>query len=819
MTVLSKNRHDNARPGQQAALEIPGGKIACPPVAPLKETLVGGEVAGPLASLTLTQEFDCSFVPENRTVEAVYCFPLPGDGLVMGVSVLFGETRIQTELAERKAAEKEYSDAKNSGRQAALLTQESEDAFMLRITGISGTEPVRVETEFLLWLPPTEDGFSLRIPLTLAPRYSRRDEAGSKKANGQPLDVKWDPGHRARLSLVCRGFRSVECSSNALRVNEDTDGSLLVSFEEESVFPDQDIVLTLISACPVQNQPGLNVFSAPDGTFLALAVPPAAEPEKRMPREILLLVDHSGSMEGPKWEAADWAVETFISRLEPSDRFNLGFFHTTCRWISSSPLEASKENIRRAEDFIHNSTDSGGTELGMSLEQALSQHRIAGEHSRHVLVFTDGQVTDINRISLLLEREAEKADARRISIICIDSAPNEPLASMVAEKGRGICAFLSSNPDDVDITTALENVLKEFARPLAVGTALSASVPLRDAAGIRTNENETLDLGDLTAERPRWVCGRFEGSPEELRLVDGKGVLIASALPSQSSQRTAEAVRSLWSSLRIRRLESLFEAEPYIEENDFLKALGLLGASPEKKARPLYGQRASLHEHIRETVVRESLESGVLCSETAFFAVREEEGKKISGTMVVTNALPRGWSDMSAPQRMMSCSYPDPSQSSRASLQNIRNVLRKGPSDGAPDRMMSESLAFSAHRIEASRTIELFRGILSRPVQGKTILFSGRAGEGKLKNTASLSGIGAVPIDGTLPDTAGTAEVRILVNGAVMASVLLADLLAKDKKRPLNIRLRKGDTITVEVAGQPGEGKYAFTLELIAEPG
>jgi len=82
MTVLSKNRHDNARPGQQAVLEFLEPKLLDVPVAPLRETIVSGEVAGPLAGLSLSQVFDCSFLPEGRTVEAVYRFPLPGDGLV-----------------------------------------------------------------------------------------------------------------------------------------------------------------------------------------------------------------------------------------------------------------------------------------------------------------------------------------------------------------------------------------------------------------------------------------------------------------------------------------------------------------------------------------------------------------------------------------------------------------------------------------------------------------------------------------------------------------------------------------------------------------
>ena len=205
MTVLSPHRYDNARPGGAAFLEIPDPK-GTPSPAPLKETVISGEVRGPLASLTLSQIFDCSFLPGGTAAEALYRFPLPGDAMVRGIVVRFGETTIRTTLAERKEAEKTYEEAKKEGKRGALVTRESEDAVTLRVTGITSGEQVLVETGFLLWLSPLDDGFSLRVPLTIAPRYVRKDEERNPRRNAQPLDIRWDPGHRARLSLRCVGF-------------------------------------------------------------------------------------------------------------------------------------------------------------------------------------------------------------------------------------------------------------------------------------------------------------------------------------------------------------------------------------------------------------------------------------------------------------------------------------------------------------------------------------------------------------------------------------------------------------------------------------
>jgi Ca-activated chloride channel family protein len=113
--------------------------------------------------------------------------------------------------------------------------------------------------------------------------------------------------------------------------------------------------------------------------------------------------------------AADWAVKILLSRLGDDDAFNLGFFHDTCRWMSRAPVKATEKNRQRGERFIAESTDSGGTELGIALEQALLQPRSGGRVARHVVVLTDAQVGDHDRIAALLEREAARARTSGVS--------------------------------------------------------------------------------------------------------------------------------------------------------------------------------------------------------------------------------------------------------------------------------------------------------------------------------------------------------------------------------------------------------------------
>jgi Ca-activated chloride channel family protein len=115
-------------------------------------------------------------------LEAVYRFPLPGDAAVTAVRVRFGDAEIRAELKERQQAEADYDRAKEQGRQAALATREAPDVFTLQVAGIRPDQEVTVETSYVQLARPEGPGWSLRIPLTTAPRYDRSDEAGTRPA-------------------------------------------------------------------------------------------------------------------------------------------------------------------------------------------------------------------------------------------------------------------------------------------------------------------------------------------------------------------------------------------------------------------------------------------------------------------------------------------------------------------------------------------------------------------------------------------------------------------------------------------------------------
>src|SRR5262249_46481822 len=169
--------------------------------------------------------------------------------------------------------------------------------------------------------------------------------------------------------------------------------------------------------------------------FLAQLAPPAVRPvQNGVPREVILLVDHSRSMEGAKWEAADWAVKKFLSGLTPRDAFALAVLHDQTAWLAKAPRLADAKAVQKAVGFLEKRKDSGGTELGVAREQALERPRTAGEAARHMLVITDAQVTDEGRILRLADEEARQGQRRRLHVLCVAAAPNTVPARATGER-------------------------------------------------------------------------------------------------------------------------------------------------------------------------------------------------------------------------------------------------------------------------------------------------------------------------------------------------------------------------------------------------
>ena len=661
---------ENSRPDGFSVLEVVSELSRLSSVrrfVPLKHTCVTGEIAGPLADLRLTQTFLYTSRECSDVLEALYRFPLPGDAAVIGVTVRFGDTTIHAELKERAQAEADYEAARQQGRQATLTTRESPDVFTLHVTGLKPDQEVVVETAYVQLARYEGSDWTLRVPLTTAPRYVREDEGNSRHTYGQPLALLRDPGHRFVLNLLFRNSQNIQSETHALQVEMEEAGRR-VRLRDGEVVPNQDCVLAWRAQQSLL-QPALHLFLHNDPAtaqvyFLALLAPPTAVPANQLvPREAVLLIDHSGSMQGDKWEATDRTVTRFLKGMRPQDTFALGLFHDSTRWFAEKPIAATLQNVTASVKFLKRNRDSGGTNLGVALEQALHLPQTTDSRARHLLIVTDAEVSDGGRLLQLASAEATQPQGRRISVICIDAAPNALLANELAERGGGVCRFLTSDPEQEDVEAALDSLLQDWSAPVLHGLRLVVDRPKAEVVEHTVQpqsqgDNCSIDIGDLPAGRAVWIAGRVPvgDSPHlSFRLVTAEGSEVAAC--QQDLDVTEEhrpALKALFGARRVLGLEYLMTGDYTGEDlHDRLAHLGydpytaLIG--PSQRGR-LYreNQQQDTRTVLRGLLVREALEYGLASAETAFIAVGSEAEAIPQKTVAIPNALPSGWSPLMA---------------------------------------------------------------------------------------------------------------------------------------------------------------------------
>ena len=578
---------------------------------PLRALALEGTVAGPLARLRLQQRFRLPATVQG-TARAAYRFALPGDAAVLGVEARFGDAVVRTVLQAVDEAHERFEQASAAGHAAVLVTQEA-NVFELQLTGLRPEEEVVIDLVFAALARRRRDGWELRLPLTVAPKYTTIQRGRRRN----PLAVARDPGYRLRVDLRWLGLAELRETSLPLTATTEADGALRL--HGDNLMPNRDLVLRW--AVPwAGDRPSLQAFAEThdgDTYLLALATAPAQPATEPVPREIVLLVDGSGSMTGTKWQAAVRAARSFLRRLGPNDRFALGVFDTDLAVFDPDFLPARSEHVNAASRFL-DSFPGGGTELGPALEWAMGLPGAPGDWARHVLVITDAQVG--NEADVL---RAIASRRRRVSVLGIDTNPEANLAEAIAERTGGCVAFLADDGNAHELEDALVDLLAAWEAPLwpglhlrlpDVADALAAGVELEPA-----DDGLRVPLHDLPSSGSRWVVARLLRTepPPRVELVAGDGTVLAAAAPTRVTE--GGALRGLFGAWRLRALE----------RTRFLLPDGGQADDPAT---------------VRAQLVAESLRYGVPCSATAFVGVLERAGEAPTTQWTVPSALPAGWS-------------------------------------------------------------------------------------------------------------------------------------------------------------------------------
>ncbi len=484
---------------------------------PLKDTDVKADIAGFLARVTVTQEFENPF---KDKIEAVYVFPLGATAAVDDMTMKVGDRVIRGLIKPREEARRIYEQAKSAGHVASLLDQERPNIFTQAVANIEPGKSVTITISYVELLKYADGVYNFAFPMVVGPRYIPGAPTG-KKGTGWAPDTGKVPdaskitppvtpegtraGHDISISVtVDAGLEIKKLDSRQHKIvtswKDQQHAKVRVELASEKVIPNKDFVLEYSTVTDEITDTLLTCVDRRGGFFAMILQPPKkVQPKDIRPRELVFVIDSSGSMRGFPIDTAKAVMRRCVKELRPNDTFNLITFagHTSRLWEESVPN--TEKNRERALEFLKNLQGAGGTEMMKAINAALGGERDP-ERVRLVCFMTDGYVGNDMAI---IDAIQKNVGTTRVFSFGIGSSVNRYLLDNMARAGRGEVEYVYSQDG---ASAAAGRFYDRINSPVLTDISLDWGA-LGTAAGIE--ETYPQHIMDLFDAKPVVITGRY----------------------------------------------------------------------------------------------------------------------------------------------------------------------------------------------------------------------------------------------------------------------------------------------------------------------
>src|SRR5687767_15278505 len=365
--VLVTAAQESETQGALQVLDATGNPKA---ICPLKHTSVKAEISGFISRVVVTQEFENPF---KEKIEAVYTFPLPQNAAVDDMTMLVGDRTVRGRVLRREEAQAVYEAAKTGGKVASLLDQERPNIFTQSVANIMPGEQIKITISYVETLKYEDGSYEFVFPMVVGPRYIPGDAIGSPASgNGFAPDTDKVPdASRITPVPVAKGMRvghdisvevaldagvaieNVNSGSHALDMQRPGITQAQVRLKNSSVIPNKDFILRYDVAGKGISDALLTHRSERGGFFTLILQPPdRVSVADVTPKELVFVLDTSGSMSGFPIEKAKETMKLALDSLYPADTFNLITFAGDTHILFPEPVPATRENLQKAQAFL-----------------------------------------------------------------------------------------------------------------------------------------------------------------------------------------------------------------------------------------------------------------------------------------------------------------------------------------------------------------------------------------------------------------------------------------------------------------------------------
>ena len=545
----------NETPGSLTVLDGTGKARG---LCPLKHTEVKAEISGFISRVIVTQHFEN---PYKEKIEAVYAFPLPQNAAVDDMTMIVGERTVRGKILAREEARAVYEAAKERGQVAGLLDQERPNIFTQSVANIMPGAQVKITISYVETLSYVNGAYEFVFPMVVGPRYvpgtatqtPRQGNGFAPDTNRVPDASRITPptlppgmrsGHDISLDVTLDAgllIDGLDSKSHDLAIQRPDPRSARLHLKEKTTIPNKDFILRYDVATQAIQDAVLTHRSEKGGFFTMVLQPPERVAAADVtPKELVFVLDTSGSMNGFPIEKAKETMNLALDSLYPNDTFNLITFAGDTHVLFPEPVPATRENLRKAQAFLSSRSGSGGTEMMKAIKTALKPSDDQS-HVRIVCFMTDGYVgNDMEIIA-----EIQKHQNARVFSFGIGQAVNRFLLDKMAEAGRGEVEYVSLQDDG---SAAARRFHERVRNPLLTDISIDWNgLPVADVYPQR--------IPDLFGAKPVVVTGRFTSAGRATIRLKGKtaGHDFVREIPVELPETMAshDVLASLWARARV----------------------------------------------------------------------------------------------------------------------------------------------------------------------------------------------------------------------------------------------------------------------------
>jgi Ca-activated chloride channel homolog len=596
-TVVSAQGENQITQGTLQAVDSSGQLKA---ICPLKHTDVKAQISGFLSRVTVTQEFENPF---KEKIEAVYTFPLPQNAAVDDMTMLVGDRTVRGKILRREEAQAVYEAAKNNGQTASLLEQERPNIFTQSVANILPGEQIKITISYVETLKYEDGAYEFVFPMVVGPRYVPGNATGAQ-GNGfapdtdrvpdasritpQPAPAGMRAGHDISIDVLLDAgvpIDGLNAKTHDVLLDRPDVRRAHISLKDRETIPNKDFILRYDVAGQKINDALLTHSTGHSGFFTLILQPPErVTAEDVTPKELVFVLDTSGSMGGFPIEKAKETMKLALDNLYPYDTFNLITFAGDEHILFPEPVPATKENLAKAQRFLETREGSGGTEMMKAIKASMDPTD-KQDHVRIVCFMTDGYVgNDMEIIG-----EVQKHPNARVFSFGIGSSVNRFLLDNMAKYGRGEVEYVGLNDDG---SAAAKRFHERVRNPLL--TDLSV-----DWNGMQVSDVYPKTLPDLFSAKPVILTGRYGGNGKGVIRLKGKmsGRDFVREIPVDfSSTEQHDVLATLWARNRV----------------DDLMGQDMTGA-----------QQGTMKDELKQAITQLGLDYRIMTQFTSFVAVEE----------------------------------------------------------------------------------------------------------------------------------------------------------------------------------------------------